>query len=371
MAENKDMEYTPETEKKEETAVTEPAKETIKPAPENDVVKADTAPSTDDDDEEEEDDEESKSNTVFSVLCAVLSVAIVFTAVLSYFKIDKYLKAPTEAPVAEQQTSELINNLYMQMFPKYKDTKFPAGMASDLNFLYASNNDLVGWLYIPGTNVNTPVVQTKDNSKYLRYNFYGSNTNYGTTYADYRCLKGATLSKNTVLYGHNMPAGTHFYDVHRYENIEWYKEHPTIEYRTLYGSYTFLISNVFYTTASRKFDGGYLFNYIYPNLGPKSMGGYIQQLNQRTIYTTGIDINPSDTFITLSTCTHSLDGACGTDIDGRFVVVGRLLRYGESSTVDTSKAKANPDYRRPQIWYDKKGKTNPYANYNTWVPSDK
>ncbi len=370
MDENKNLEFTPEAEVKKEELISEPAKEEKKIAP---VQPAEVLPVADEEDDEDEDNEESRSNVVFGVICAFLCVAIALTSILSVMRINKYLNTSTEETKPEQQQQQQVSNgynIYTQMFPKYKATKYPANMAADFNFLYAANNDFVGWLYIPGTNVNTPVVQTKDNNKYLRNNFYGSNTNYGTTYADYRCNKGATLSTNTVLYGHNMPSGTHFYDVHRYENIEWYKSHPTIEYRTLYGTYTFLVSNVFYTTASRKFDGGYLFNYIYPNLGPKSMGGFIQQVTQRSIYTTGIDIKPTDKFITLSTCTHSLDGACGTDIDGRLVVVGRLIRYGESENVDTSRAKSNPDYRRPQIWYDKKGKTNPYASYNTWIPSN-
>jgi hypothetical protein len=101
------------------------------------------------------------------------------------------------------------------------------------------------------------------------------------------------------------------------------------------------------------------------------MNGYIEQITQRSIYDTGIDIRSTDKVITLSTCTHSLDGACGMDIDGRLVVVGRLLRQGESAEVDTSKAKNNPNYRRPQIWYDKTGKTNPYSKYVTWQPSQR
>lgn len=311
-----------------------------------------------------------KSNAVFGVICAVMCLAILATSLFSVFNVTEFMKSTPEVPV-EQQTENRGFNIYTQMYPKYPATKYPANMASTFNKLYAANNDVVGWLYIPGTNVNTPVVQTKDNKRYLRNNFYGSNTNYGTTYADYRCNKGTNLSTNTVLFGHNMPSGTHFYDVHRYENIEWYKSHPTIEYNTLYGSYTFLVSNVFYSTGTKKYDGGYFFNYIYPNIGQSSMNGYIEQITQRSIYNTGIDVRPTDKVITLSTCTHSLDGACGMDIDGRLVVVGRLLRPGESADVDTSKAKNNSNYRRPQIWYDKKGKTNPYAKYVTWQPSNR
>ncbi len=310
-----------------------------------------------------------KGNPLFAALCALLCVAIVACSLFSFFNINDYLGS---FEVTEPSDTDTDNgfNLYTSMVPKYKATKYPAGMNPNLIKAYSVNNDVVGWLSIPGTNINTPIVQSKDNNYYLRCNFYGTNTNYGTPYADYRCKKN-TLSTNTVIYGHNMPSGTHFYDVHRYEDIEWYKQHPVINYSTLNGSYTFLVYTAFYTTGTVKYNGGYFFNYIYPNMGPSSMRGFVEQINQRAIYTTGIDLRASDRIITLSTCTHSLDAACGMDIDGRLVVIGRLLRSGETTNVDTSKAKANPDYRRPQIWYDKKGKKNPYANSVTWQPSQR
>lgn len=318
-----------------------------------------------------EDEPKKKKSPLFAVLCAVMCIAIVACSLLSVFSINNFLNSsvtPDEQPQASNTNTGF--NLYSTMVPKYKTTQYPAGIPQQLIKAYSVNNDVVGWLYIPGTNVNTPIVQSKDNNYYLRYNFYGTNTKYGTAYIDYRCKKN-TLSTNTVIYGHNMPSGTHFYDVHRYEDIEWYKQHPTITYTTLSGTYTFLVYTAFYSTGSIKNNGGYFFNYIYPNMGPVSMAGYIEQIKQRAIYTTGIDLKSSDRIITLSTCTHSLDAACGMDIDGRLVVVGRLLRAGENIDVDTSKAKANPNYRRPQIWYNKTGKKNPYANSVTWQPSQK
>lgn len=362
MSEKNNTEYTPSTQEAQVTQQNYPAAD---PAYYTQPVQVNTTVNV-----EIEEEEESKSNpnVLFGILCAVLAFAIAFTSGLSVFNVMGHLNSAPES--TDGQPVNAGYNVYTEMHPKYAATKYPVNMASSFNKVYAANNDVVGWLYIPGTNVNTPVVQTKDNTKYLRYNFYSSNTNYGTTYADYRC-KVNTLSTNTVLFGHNMPSGTHFYDVHRYENIEWYKTHPTIEYNTLYGSYTFLVCSVFYSTGTKKYDGGYFFNYIYPNIGPTSMNGYIEQITQRSIYDTGIDIRSTDKVITLSTCTHSLDGACGMDIDGRLVVVGRLLRQGESAEVDTSKAKSNPNYRRPQIWYDKTGKTNPYAKYVTWQPSQR
>lgn len=308
-----------------------------------------------------------KKSPLYTALCLVLCVAIVVCGCFSGYNVVKKLVPDSET--TDFQEAEGYN-AFCDIVAKYKSTEYPSGIQQSLVKAYAANNDLVGWLYIPGTAVNTPILQTTDNTKYLRNNFYGSNTNYGTAYADYRCKKN-TLSSNLVIYGHNMPSGTHFYDVSRYEDIEWYKKNPVIKYSTLTGEYTYLVYAAFYTTALIKYNGGYFFNYIYPNMGPVSIKGYIEQINQRAIYQTGITASSSDKFITLSTCTHSLDSACGVDIDGRLVVVGRLLRNGESEDVDTSVAKSNPNYRRPQIWYDAQGKKNPYASSVTWIPSEK
>lgn len=308
-----------------------------------------------------------KKSPLFAVLCAVLCIAIIACGCLSFSNIAKYSKASVSIPQASE--SDAGFNVFSTMVAKYNPAQYPAGIQQSLVKAFAANNDLVGWLYIPNTAVNTPVVQAKDNTYYLRNNFFGQNTKYGMAYADYRCTKSVP-STNQVIYGHNMPSGTHFYDVSRYEDIEWYKKHPVIKYSTLTNEYTYLVYAAFYTTAQTKYNGGYFFNYIYPNMGSQSISGYIQQINERAIYRTGVAASSNDRFITLSTCTHSLDSACGTDIDGRLVVVGRLLRMGESENVDTSRAISNPNYRRPQIWYDHNKKTNPYRTVK-WIPSEK
>ena len=63
--------------------------------------------------------------------------------------------------------------------------------------------------------------------------------------------------------------------------------------------------------------------------------------------------------LTLSTCCYDFDSA-------KIVVLARKVRDGESSEVDTSKAKTNPNPQYPQAWYDAYGKTNPYSNAAKW-----
>lgn len=300
---------------------------------------------------------------IFTLLCAVLIIAIVSSTALAAFNI---VTGASSGSVASDNGD--AENVYTKMVAKYNDVVYPAGIQQKLTRLYAQNKETVGWLYIPGTSINTPIVQHKDNDFYLTNNFYGSYTRYGCVYSDYQNKKN-TLSKNTVIYGHDMSCGTAFYDLNRYDDIEWYKKNPIIQYCTLNGNYTFLIYTAFLTTVNAKDDGGYMFNFIEPNMTDSNFAGFIEQVNQRALYTTGVDLKASDRIINLSTCNYTYTNYIGKKVDTRLVVIGRLLRSGESAEVNTSKAKENTNYRRPQVWYDYKGISNPYAGSRSWKPS--
>lgn len=56
---------------------------------------------------------------------------------------------------------------------------------SDFNRLCRINSDTVGWLFIPGTKINYPIVQTTDNDKYLHTGFNGEDNVAGTIFLDY------------------------------------------------------------------------------------------------------------------------------------------------------------------------------------------
>ncbi|MBQ7548462.1 MAG: class B sortase [Clostridia bacterium] len=310
--------------------------------------------------------EKSARSPAFAAICAALCIAIIGCVVFSAFRLSAYMASPSDS--GSELPEETVENIYTNMSPNYSTTNYPSGIMTKLAKDYAANNDTAGWLYIPGTNINTPLIQGRDNNQYLRHNFFGVNTNYGNAYIDSRCSL-TELDRNTVIYGHNMPSGTHFYDVNRYEDIEWYRQHPVIKFSTLYRDYTFLIYTAFYTNADSKDDGGYIFNYIAPVMGPSSFAGYIEQVNQRALYKTDVSLATTDKVITLSTCNHTYDRQCGRTVNSRLVVVGRLLHEGESEEVNVSAAKARTDYRRPQIWYTVNGKTNPYSKSRTWFPS--
>ena len=104
--------------------------------------------------------------------------------------------------------------------------------------VYAQNSDLVGWISIPGTRIDYPVMQTKDNPNfYLKHAFDKSYSSYGVPYMQENCDVG--ISDNLVLYGHHMNNGSMFSDLCKYESEDFYQEHKTIRFDTLdsFGEY--------------------------------------------------------------------------------------------------------------------------------------
>lgn len=103
---------------------------------------------------------------------------------------------------------------------------------SDFNRLCRINSDTVGWLFIPGTKINYPIVQTTDNDKYLHTGFNGEDNVAGTIFLDYES-DSDLMGKNNILYGHNMKNGTMFRDLVQFKNKEFFEEHKYFQIYTM------------------------------------------------------------------------------------------------------------------------------------------
>jgi sortase B len=244
----------------------------------------------------------------------------------------------------------------------YGDTELPSGARYNLAQFYAANKDFYGYLEIPGTGVSTPVVQGKDNKQYLRKNFFGETTKYGCPFVNFKNTYAA-LDDNTSIFGHNMEYDDLvFGELEKYRKIDGFKKAPIIQLETMYADYTFKIYAVFLTDSDYDSSGWY-FDYIFTQLkDDNERREYIAELDQRKLYSTGVDILPTDKLLTLSTCAYDF----GSE---RLVVVGRLVREGESAEVDVSKAVENNNPRYPDKYYQRKGISNPYANAAKWIPN--
>ena len=285
-----------------------------------------------------------------------------------YFGVYAYQSHAAKAQQAEitgqiiaEDTVDSESDVWAEFFAQYPNIQLPEGMMAKYAYLYAINQDLVGWIRIPNSIVDVQVVQSEENGEYLKKDFYGNYSRYGCPYMDYR-NDPKYLGQNTIIYGHHMSDGLVFADLTKYKTIEGFQESPIIQFDTLYRSYTFKVYAVLITNSQADDDNGYIFNYTVTDFGSdEKFMEYIAAVDERKLYTTGVDIQPDDKLITLQTCTYEFS-------DARLVVIGRMVRDGESTTVDTSLAVENASPRYPQAWYDKQGIANPYADAEKWMP---
>ncbi len=112
----------------------------------------------------------------------------------------------------------------------------------NISVLLEQNADCVGWLTIPESNINYPVMQTvNEPEKYLYKDFNGKNSKSGVPFIDYRC---DYKNGNIIIYGHNMKNGTMFADLKKYRNNQYKKTHEIIYLQTNDGMYRFKVTEV-------------------------------------------------------------------------------------------------------------------------------
>ncbi len=295
------------------------------------------------------------------VLVISIIIILVSSGILAKtYLIEPYQYKKNESAISDSIDHEVTGTVDEVEKDKDDDTEYPSGMLAKYRQLFKVNDDLRGWISIPALEINLPIAQSSDNDYYLHRNIYKKWTNYGVPFFDYRIADLRNLPKNTVVYGHNM----HYDDlifglVENYREPEGFKSAPVIECNTIYGDHVWFVYAAFITNSAPNQDNGYVFPYNFIDISEQKFSEYIQEIDKRKFYTTGVDINPSDKILTLSTCCYDFDG-------GRLVIVARLKRDGEPDTVDTSKVIVNSNPKYPQAWYNANKKTNPYANDPRW-----
>lgn len=277
---------------------------------------------------------------------------------LSNKTISEVMETVQEIP--EDKQEEFIKK-YKEMYP---DVNFPDGLLAMYYPIYATNQDFRGWLSIPEFNVNLPIVQGKDNDYYLKKDINKKYSGWGTPFMDYHNNINP-MDRNLILYGHNSRYRSSqdkmFAPLNKYQTIEGFKQAPVITFNTLYEECQWKVYAAFITNTKPQDDNGYVFPYLISECSAETFGEYLYEINERKLYHTGVDILPTDTILTFSTCNYTFK-------DARFVIICRKVRPGESTDVDFSSIQINSSPRYPQAYYDAKKIQNPYADAYNWNP---
>jgi len=183
--------------------------------------------------------------------------------------------------------------------------------------IFQLNPDMVGWIKIPNTKINYPVVQTPDSPNYyLKRDFYQKSSRHGTVYANEK-NNLFSPSDNVTLYGHNMSDGSMFAALHGYNKESFYKENPYITFDTIYEHHTYQIFAVFYTT---DIVGQGFAYHTFIDGNTISFAEFVDECKALSLYNTGVEVSYGDKLLTLSTCDKNY-----ADDHGRFVVVAKRI----------------------------------------------
>ena len=168
------------------------------------------------------------------------------------------------------------------------------------------NDETVGWLNVPGTNIDYPVVKAKDNAYYLRHNFKKEKDYNGWVFMNY--LNSAEmLDKNTIIFAHNRYySNIMFGTLNKVGKKTWYQniKDNLITYSDInkemkwevFAAYTVPVTD----------------DYLETNFSTdEDFNNFIKMIRSRSVISSDLEIKSTDKILTLSTC---------ADINTRFVV---------------------------------------------------
>lgn len=177
--------------------------------------------------------------------------------------------------------------------------------------LRALNEDVIGWIEIPDTEISYPLLQGEDDAQYLRTTFSGTKNTAGSIFVEAE-NKADLTDPHTIIYGHNMKNGSMFGSLKEYHAASYLVDHPMFYIDLEDGTHAYQIFSCYETTSD---DDTYTIGFGSVNDGQYAQ--YLQMIKGRSEYDTGIEVSKGDRVVTLSTCAKSSAR--------RFVVHGKRI----------------------------------------------
>lgn len=211
-----------------------------------------------------------------------------------------------------EESTDWTNDVESAFATFTESTKSSEGRTGvDLSACLSANADFIGWLQIPGTTVDYPVVQTDDVDYYLNHTFTGKKSYIGTLLSLGK-TDFVAPSRNIAIYGHHIRSNDKvmFSPLLAYKDESFYADHATVYLDTLYHAGTYAVFAVLNmkngdwepSTADFVSEQAYM--------------DFIHRAKAQALYDTGVETQPSDFILTLITCDRSFGGK-----DGRLVVM--------------------------------------------------
>lgn len=254
------------------------------------------------------------------VLKAIIAIILVLLVIAGSFFGYKYFYQPTQG----QSIYQSILSLYGQSSPYVEDVN----ILSRFGKLYELNSNLTGFISVPNSAINYPVVKTTAAGKvyYETHLFDGTFNGYGTPYT-YNTIGGNSFNRNIVVYGNTVKSGDMFSELTKYTNLQFYRNSPVINFDSLYKAQSYKVFSVLqFSGNSFDFSKNSFFD-------DQEFLDYLTLVKDASKIETNIDLLGTDNILTLVTQNEGIT-TC---------VVARAVREGESPLVDVSESTVNTE----------------------------
>lgn len=242
-----------------------------------------------------------KSSGKTGLLVAIIAIVIVVAGagigfyVYSSNQQKKSATAEKAKKADPEETQESYEKLKEQVAVDADDPMF---RKIDFAAAQATNPDVYAWIWIPGTNIDYPILQseTEDDAYYLNHTIEKKEGLPGTIYTEK--YNGKEFSSPvTVVYGHNMKNGSMFADLHKFEDKAFFDANP---YVYIYTPERTLKYHIF---AATPFDDRYLLG-SYNFSSQVDFEKYLDELRSSINANVNMDVNvlQQTGILTLSTC---------------------------------------------------------------------
>lgn len=216
-----------------------------------------------------------KKFIVTKILCGVFAAILAFSVlkIIQHFSDDNHTES-----IAEEAKNLAEISIFSQ------------GDFSNTKYL---NDEIIGWIRVPGTKVDYPFVQTTDNDFYLTHSLDKTPNDAGWVFLDYR---NKLDDKNLILYAHGRLDGSLFGSLRDTLSDNWLNDKSLhyIETVTESGKKFWEIFSIYKISETS--------DYIKIDFSKKDFLDFVDTIKNRSLHDFQVGVSRNDKIITLSTC---------------------------------------------------------------------
>ena len=251
-------------------------------------------------------------NKIIKISAVVLAIALLFGGLFLLLRDDVQVK------IQEEKIKPYVPDFNLLELPKKCNSnqntsvevpdKIEKNLTEQVQNLCDDFDNSIGWICIPETEINYPVMYSGDNEFYLHRAVDGSYLRVGSIFLDYRCNADFT-GKINILYGHNMSDGSMFADVTNFIDSGYFDSH---NYGWLTTENAVYKIDFFSVSQPENYDS------FYDVTGDVNV--WLDNLRSDSFIWRNVGISEENQFISMSTCTGS-EGSSRTVLTGKLTEI--------------------------------------------------